>query len=280
MAFREKSFQDVFRNSNVVERKRILAKLLNYPHFNEEDDLRTAILLDVHYEMLSHLVNDGFLWQQIASFFPIFERMLSKVKGKSLEDAILTFKDELHSKGTHFCQSNLKSVIDYTFLTLFQHYKLYQFVLTKDRADQTTKLYYTIEPPPTTLHMREGFAKSIWDEQQKLKQIEQMQQHRCEERSTQFEEEMQHAVHHLDKQLRELDSFPAQHLTKENLEAIVSNITASKAAVASVSLCQNITELHDSLEFRFHRNRLGNEANEERKTASSGRQTNSKSGKK
>ena len=86
MAFREKSFQDVFRNSNVVERKRILAKLLNYPHFNEEDDLRTAILLDVHYEMLSHLVNDGFLWEQIASFFPIFERMLSKVKGKDLTD--------------------------------------------------------------------------------------------------------------------------------------------------------------------------------------------------
>ena len=75
-------------------------------------------------------------------------------------------------------------MIDYTFLTLFQHYKLYQFVLTKDRADQTTKLYYTIEPPPTTLHMREGLAKSIWDEQQKLKQIEQMQQHRCEVRYT------------------------------------------------------------------------------------------------
>ena len=102
-----------------------------------------------------------------------------------------------------------------------------------------------------------------------------------QERSTQFEEEMQHAVHHLDKQLHELDSFPAQHLTKENLEAIVSNITASKTAVASVSLSQNIHELHDSLEFRFHRNRLGNEANkEEKKTASSGRQTNSKSGKK
>lgn len=101
-----------------------------------------------------------------------------------------------------------------------------------------------------------------------------------QERSTQFEEEMQHAVHHLDKQLRELDSFPAQHLTKENLEAIVSNITASKTAVASVSLRQNIHELHDSLEFRFHRNRLSNEANGERKTASSGCQTTSKSGKK
>ena len=86
MAFQEKSFQDIFRHSNVVERKRILARLLNYPHFNEEDDLRTAILLDVHYEMLSHLVNDGFLWRQIVSFFPIFERMLSEVKGKDLTD--------------------------------------------------------------------------------------------------------------------------------------------------------------------------------------------------
>lgn len=103
-----------------------------------------------------------------------------------MEDAILTFRDELHSKGTHFCQSNLKSVIDYMFLTLFQHYKLYLYVLTKDRAHQTTKLNYTIEPPPTTLHMKQGLAKSIWDEQQKLKQIDQMQQRRCQVRYTMF----------------------------------------------------------------------------------------------
>ena len=94
MAFQEKSFQDVFRYSNVVERKRILARLLNCPHFNEEDDLRTAILVDVHYEMLSHLVNNGFLWREIASFFPIFERMLNKVKGKDLTDGERIKKNE------------------------------------------------------------------------------------------------------------------------------------------------------------------------------------------
>lgn len=94
-------------------------------------------------------------------------------------------------------------MIDYTFLTLFQHYKLYQFVLTKDRADRTTKLYYTIEPPPTTLHMREGLAKSIWDEQQKLKQIEQMQQHRCEVRYT----TNKHLIH----VMLDGESYPLQH---------------------------------------------------------------------
>ncbi|XP_068681296.1 uncharacterized protein C8orf74-like [Montipora foliosa] len=284
MALHERGLQglqDVFRNSDVTERKKMLARLLKFPDFDEEDDLKTAILLDVYYEMLCYSINRGFLWPEVSSFFEVFKRLLSKAEGKSVVEAVLMFKDELSCNKNHFRQSSLKSIVDYMFLTVFQHYKLYQFVLTQERTKETTELNYTIEPPLRTLTMRHALPKSLWDVQQKLKQIDQMEHQRSQERTAQFEEEMQHAMHHLNEQLDKLESFPSEHLTKDNLVAFVSNVTAGKAAVTSVSLGQKIHELHDSLEFRFHRTNIGEEVNkEEKKSATPVRRSIVKSGKK
>ena len=82
MASRVKDFQDIFRNSNIKERKKVLAKVLQFPELNEEDDLRTAALTDVHYEMLSYLVNQGFPWREVASCFEMFQCLLNETRGK------------------------------------------------------------------------------------------------------------------------------------------------------------------------------------------------------
>ena len=82
MASRENDFREVFRNSNVKERKKALAKVLQFPVINEEDDLRTATLIDVYYELLSYLVNNGFPWRQVVSFFEIFQSLLNDTQGR------------------------------------------------------------------------------------------------------------------------------------------------------------------------------------------------------
>ena len=82
MASGQGGLQDVFQYPDVEERKKILARVLNFPEFNEEDDLRMAILLDMNYEMLSYLVNIGFPWREVALFFAIFKRLLQKTQGK------------------------------------------------------------------------------------------------------------------------------------------------------------------------------------------------------
>ena len=82
MASRERDIRDVFRYENVEERKKMLARVLQFPEFNEEDDLKTAVLIDVYYELLSYLVNNGFPWREVASFFEIFQRLLNNSQGK------------------------------------------------------------------------------------------------------------------------------------------------------------------------------------------------------
>lgn len=101
-----------------------------------------------------------------------------------------------------------------------------------------------------------------------------------QERATQFDEEMQHALHQLEEHLCEFESLPAQ-LTREQLAAIISNVTANKVAVASASISQQIHRVHDALEFRYHRTNVGHEANkEDKKSASSSRRSNGLSAKK
>ena len=88
------------------------------------------------------------------------------------------FKQKLDSCAEYSCDNNLKSVIDYVFLTYFQHYKLYQFVLTQERADDITKVHLLVEPPRSVPVMREAIPKDVWDEEQRIKQIDQMEQER------------------------------------------------------------------------------------------------------
>ena len=40
--------QNVFRITDVKKRKKLLGKVLKFPEFNEEDDWRLGILLDIH----------------------------------------------------------------------------------------------------------------------------------------------------------------------------------------------------------------------------------------
>lgn len=102
MASLEKDFRVVFRNSIVEERKKELAKVLQFPEFTEEDDLRTATLIDVYYEMLSYLVNHGLPWREVASFFDMFQCLLNETQGKKYKAT----DRHIHTNKTHLCGSS------------------------------------------------------------------------------------------------------------------------------------------------------------------------------
>lgn len=92
-------------------------------------------------------------------------------------EAISLFKEEVSCSSQYFGDNSLKCATDYLFLTFFQHYKLYQFLLTKERACEITNLHCVVEPPATPLFsLKEGVPKSVWDEQQRLQQIDEMEQ--------------------------------------------------------------------------------------------------------
>lgn len=272
MAFEAKDVKEVFLHLDVEKRKKTLAKLLQFPEFNAEDDLKTAVLIDIYYELLSHLVENGFPWREIASFLEIFKSLLNKTQGTSVVEAISLFKEEVSCSSQYFGDNSLKCAIDYLFLTFFQHYKLYQFLLTKERACEITNLHCVVEPPATPLFsLKEGVPKSVWDEQQRLQQIDEMEQIRNQEREAYFEQEIQQAVQRLEEQFYEFESLP-EHVTREQLTSIIRSIAVNKAAVTNASISQKIQQIQDLLEFKYKRSNVDNETVDKagKKSAKSG----------
>ena len=86
------------------------------------------------------------------------------------------FKRKLNSIAHYSCENNLISMIDFVFMALFQHQKLYQFVLTQERADEITKCELITESVLVPQAMRDGVLKSVWNEEQRIKHIEAMEQ--------------------------------------------------------------------------------------------------------
>ena len=84
MAVLRADLQTIFCNENADRRKLLLADILNLGHFDEDDDFRTAILLDIYHDNLLFAVKHGFPWGQVCSYFKLIERLLSNVKGKVL----------------------------------------------------------------------------------------------------------------------------------------------------------------------------------------------------
>ena len=99
--------------------------------------------------------------------------------GKTLLEGITCFKEHTEKCSHLFSENNLKSLVDHVFITFFQHYKLYQYLLTQEREDDLTRCHCTIEPPLDNVPaFQDGIPEREWIEQQKLKEIDEKERAR------------------------------------------------------------------------------------------------------
>ena len=88
-------------------------------------------------------------------------------------EGVTCFKKHAVEKSHLFSEENLKSIVDFMFSTIFQHYKLYQYLLTQERSNDITRYHCVIEPPPNEVPLfRDGLPEKEWAQQQKLKEID------------------------------------------------------------------------------------------------------------
>lgn len=99
--------------------------------------------------------------------------------GKTLKESLTFFKQLANEKSHLFSEENLKSLVDFVFTTFFQHYKLYQYLLTQEQGSDTTVYHCVIEPPQSCLPVfQDGLPEKEWMAQQKLKKIEERERAR------------------------------------------------------------------------------------------------------
>ncbi|EDO37705.1 predicted protein [Nematostella vectensis] len=251
--------KELFCEESESKKKKRLAFLLGFDEFEEDDDLRSASLLDIYYCGLSFAVDEGFPWKNVCFVFETIKVLLEAVKDNSLPEAIKYFQDYLQRSNVQFTAHGMKSLVDFVFQTFFQHYRLYKFVLTCDREEDRTQFDLTVEPPQGIDKMTKAIPKSDWDEKERLKDIDKMEEERRKKRQEFYSQQLSEVAKHLEEPYMPLTST-TEPISKEQLNHIIKDVVNVQASVTETLLKETLDEMEDTLEYQYMRSTaLGNQ---------------------
>ncbi|XP_078357529.1 ciliary-associated calcium-binding coiled-coil protein 1-like isoform X1 [Oculina patagonica] len=148
---------------------------------NYHISLPEACVLDYYVAGFWFAKEQNFTLLQISAFFTLLKVMQDNIKEKqfSLVDSIEKFKSLLAGIGVENCSHNgglecfdvnqAKLITDYFTDSLFQHYKLYQFLFTQDPQEEVVVSELAVEVPPLATvpfppPLDEGMTEEVWRE--------------------------------------------------------------------------------------------------------------------
>nr|XP_058958332.1 ciliary-associated calcium-binding coiled-coil protein 1-like isoform X2 [Pocillopora verrucosa] len=163
----------------VLELEVKLAEVLSIENYHIS--LPEACVLDYYVAGFWFTKEQNFTLQQISAFFTLLKEMLDNIKEKqfSLVDSIQKFKSLLAGIGVENCPLNgglecfdvnqAKLITDYFTDSLFQHYKLYQFLFTQEPQEEVVISELEVEVPPLASipfppPLDEGMTEEMWRE--------------------------------------------------------------------------------------------------------------------
>ncbi|XP_073239742.1 ciliary-associated calcium-binding coiled-coil protein 1-like isoform X2 [Porites lutea] len=145
------------------------------------NSLPEACVLDYYVAGFWFAKEQNFTLQQISAFFTLLKVMLDNIKEhhSSLIESIQKFKTLLAGIGVENCPQNgglecfdvnqAKVITDYFTDSLFQHYRLYQFLFTQEPQEEVVISELAVEVPPLASvpfppPLDEGMTEDVWRE--------------------------------------------------------------------------------------------------------------------
>lgn len=159
------------------------SKLQELFSLNPVTELRDAAVLDHYVGATWWGKGQGFDPKQLSGFFTIIHNLMEKIKDESLP-LVETFKefrkmlvgiaaetpDGVESGGCEFFSADqARQITDYLHSSLFQHFKLYEFMFSQQQTEEIISNELTLEvPPPASLPfpppLDEGITEDIVQE--------------------------------------------------------------------------------------------------------------------
>lgn len=141
-----------------------------------------SLLVDQIEAAVSFAVDKLFLHYEIYQFISFFNNTLELV-GERLQDswalptcaqALKHFETSLvPNYSTRITEHNFLEAVGYIKETIFHHFHLYQFLLTREQPIDLTTLYYPIEVlPAEPLPLVQGIEEEEWNRREKIEQLD------------------------------------------------------------------------------------------------------------
>ncbi|XP_028407025.1 uncharacterized protein C8orf74 homolog [Dendronephthya gigantea] len=249
----EENIKSLYRCRNKIERRKVLATILNCTSCDDdEDDMKTSILLDYYTESVNFASEGGYSWQQGLAVFELMKELLDSTLDQPLLQATLQFKTILQNYTTVFTAQRLTGVVDFVFSYFFNHFHLYKFVFTNERDIDKSTAHLHVETPPQDLPpLKTGMEKSEWERQQVLKQLEDQHIKNIMEKQLQLDSEVERLQLLVHEKLLLLNT--EKPITTEDLNDIVKETVKMYVASAGSTIQHLIQESEENIAYEFEK---------------------------
>lgn len=151
--------KEILETETVDQLQECILGQMSFPNY--ECDLKEGILLDYYVSAMWWAKEQTFSSEQTSAFFTVIQTALENIKDQQLSVSpnLIEFKkmlvgcglDNMDAKGGLECfdTSQAKSLTEYMFTSLFQHYRLYEFVFSATQAEEIIGTDLELEVAPS-----------------------------------------------------------------------------------------------------------------------------------
>ena len=263
----EENIRCLYRCEDKTKQRQVLAKILDYSTCdNDEDNMKTSVLLDFYLESIHFATERGFSWQQGLAVFELMKELFNSTTELTLLQATEHFKTILQAYASTFTSQRLTSVVDFVFSFFFNHFHLFKFVSTNERDVDRRTVHLRVEMPPQDLPpLGKGTEKSEWECQQVLKKLEEEHNKKIMEKKLQLDLQIEQLHSLVQNKLSLLNT--EQPITREELNNIVKETVQIYVAEAGSTIQHLIEESQENLVYEFQKSAVGQDPNRNAKTS-------------
>ncbi|RDD47772.1 Uncharacterized protein C8orf74-like protein [Trichoplax sp. H2] len=233
------------------ESRLALAKALHMKEFDEEDDLRSSIIADFHYNNMIYAVDKGLPWSIVNVFVMLAKDILEQSAGKTLPQSLTIFKRKLSEIANCSNKLNIQHLIDHMLQTYYQHYQLYQYVTSENQKEERTKLKLDIEPVLSNpVAFSSGIPLEKWEYNRDISAIEKAERERRDKRTVKRIVAEKQTTKDVNRPFEKYESND-ECLTEENIADLIAEAASAYVTAFKDRLIENIEESRENLEYRL-----------------------------
>ncbi|XP_013396651.1 uncharacterized protein C8orf74 homolog [Lingula anatina] len=220
-----------------------------------EDDVKQIIQLDYLYDTIMFAIEKGFAWSQVCLVVQLSMELLKETVDQPITEAIKILKSKCCHYNGKISGRNIQLYTDYFFDTFMKHFKLYQYVFTREREKWNTQLNLTVELPRDPLPCSSGKQQHLWEYDQKWTEIEQKETEKKTElaqKKTVVSEENDKTIKEAYREVEQLE----ETADKETIAKTVAAFASAHMKSAIDNLRLSIEEAEYDLDFKLEKTSL------------------------
>ncbi|XP_077976532.1 uncharacterized protein C8orf74 homolog [Styela clava] len=232
-----------------------LARKLQLSPIDEEDDLKSALLVDYYYDVLQYAVNRGMAWKDVVSCLNFASDILDATQGQVLVTAVRLLQNmavNYVSEGKITLQ-NAQLICKYLTGTFLAHFKLYQYVLSRPQEEHRGHVSLMVEVPTELMKLADADTLQVWEYANKMNEIDKKEEDkRVEVENQRLEIEKKSECMENDIKAQFLEG-EIKSLSLNDAEKLISEVATTKLSLLVEDIGTNITEMKDSTDIAIQR---------------------------